>query len=152
MDWCIISTISVEYHGIPFGIAVSVADGPVNNSTGVPYIYIMPDSPSGEDLEKNASSTFSFSEAMSDYCSRNDYIAEDPRCARLVLVGKVTKLTADEIPFAKEALFSRNPVMKFWPASHKFYFAKLEISHVHVLDTFGPSHEVPLKDYFAAKV
>lgn len=29
---------------------------------------------------------------------------------------------------------------------------KLEISHVHLLDTFGESHEVPLKDYFAAKV
>ena len=34
----------------------------------------------------------------------------------------------------------------------EFFFAKLEISNVHVLDTFGPSHEVSLKDYFAAKV
>lgn len=89
MDWCIMSTISVQYHGIPFGISVSISDGPMNNSTGVPYIYIMPGSPSTTDLEKNASSSFSFSEAMSDYCSRNLYDPEDPRCARLVLIGKV---------------------------------------------------------------
>ena len=89
MDWCTISTISIEFGGIPFTVPVSVADGPVNNSTGVPYIYIAPVSPSSKDLQKNASSSFSFSEAMSDYCSRNNYIAEDPRCARLTLLGKV---------------------------------------------------------------
>ena len=152
MDWCTISTISVGFGGIPFAVPISVADGPVNNSTGVPYIYIAPAAPSSKDLQKNASSSFCFSEAMSNYCSRNNYIAEDPRCARLTLSGKVVKLTADEIPFAKEALFSRNPVMKYWPASHDFYFAKLEISRVHLLDTFGPAIEIPVKDYFAAKV
>ena len=89
MDWSVISTISLEYHGVPCGIPVSMADGPVNNSTGVPFIYIAPASPTSKDLEKNASASFSFSEAMSDYCSKNNYIAEDPRCARLTLIGKV---------------------------------------------------------------
>lgn len=90
MDWCIISTVSLAYHGVPCGIPVSVSDGPVNNSTGVPYIYIAPASPTSHDLEKNSSSSFSFSEAMSDYCLKNKYITEDPRCARLTLVGKVS--------------------------------------------------------------
>ncbi|XP_028404534.1 protein CREG1-like isoform X2 [Dendronephthya gigantea] len=152
MDWCVMSTISIQYHGIPFGVPISISDGPVNNSTGVPYIYIAPAAPSASDLKKNGSSSFTFSEAMSDYCSRNSYDPEDPRCARLVLLGKVVKLTADEIPFAKEALFSRHPVMKYWPPSHKFFFAKLVISNIHVLDTFGPAHEVSLKDYFGAKI
>ena len=89
MDWCTISTISVDYNGIPFGSPVSVADGPVNNSTGVPIIYIAPSSQTSKNLQKNALSSFTFSEAMSDYCSRTDYIAESPRCARLTLAGKV---------------------------------------------------------------
>ena len=89
MDWCIISTISIQYNGIPTGIPISVADGPVDNGTGVPYIYIAPAAPTSQDLQHNASSSFSFSEAMTDYCLKNNYIAEDPRCARLTLAGKV---------------------------------------------------------------
>ena len=89
MDWCIISTISIQYNGIPTGIPVSVADGPVDNGTGVPYIYIAPAAPTSKDLKHNASSSFSFSEAMSDYCLKKKYIAEFPKCARLTLAGKV---------------------------------------------------------------
>ncbi|XP_046840965.1 protein CREG1-like [Xenia sp. Carnegie-2017] len=152
LDWGVISTISIEFGGFPSGRPVSVADGPMDNSTGIPYIYIAPATPTSHDLQFNTSASLSFSEAMSDYCSRNQYIAEDPRCARITLYGNIVKVGQEEIPFAKKSLFSRNPIMKRWPASHKFYFAKLEISHVRLLDYFGPCHEIPLKDYFAAKV
>jgi hypothetical protein len=37
----------------------------------------------------------------------------------------VVKLTADEIPFAKEALFSRNPIMKEWPPDHRKINSKI---------------------------
>lgn len=35
------------------------------------------------------------------------YDPEDPRCARLTLTGKMVEVAAEELEFAKKAMFSR---------------------------------------------
>ena len=55
-----------------------------------------------------------------------------------------------EYDLAKTALFERHPVMSEWEQneSHAFYLAKLEISHLWLIDWFGGGYEMPLEDYF----
>ena len=63
-----------------------------------------------------------------------------------------TTLLYHLLVFAKKALFSRHPVMPDWPKNHGWFFAKLNITNVIVLDFFGGAITVPLEDYFNAKV
>ena len=49
-----------------------------------------------------------------------------------------------------QALFSRHPVMADWPADHEWFFAKLAIRQVAVLDYFGGAKYVPLEEYYSA--
>ena len=41
LDWGVLSTISTRkgLEGMPFGNPISISDGGVNNSTGIPYFY-----------------------------------------------------------------------------------------------------------------
>jgi len=66
------------------------------------------------------------------------------------LAGDVIKVAdnSTEQQFAKEALFTRHPVMSEWPESHGWYFAKLNISNVILLDFFGGAIDVPVQEYF----
>ena len=76
------------------------------------------------------------------------------RCAHIILTGSMVEVVkgSDEAEFAKKALFSRHPVMPDWPKNHGWFFAKLNITNVIVLDFFGGAITVPLEDYFNAKV
>ena len=49
-----------------------------------------------------------------------------------------------------KALFSRHPAMAEWPTDHGWYFAKLDITNVIVLDWFGGANDVALTDYYNA--
>lgn len=54
--------------------------------------------------------------AQTDYCKNENYDAQDPRCARLIITGTFVKVTdRKEHAFAQEALYSRHPAMKYWP-------------------------------------
>ena len=55
-----------------------------------------------------------------------------------------------EEDYARDALFSRHPDMAEWPADHGFYFAKIELETIHVLDFFGGVNLVDLDDYYDA--
>ena len=89
MDWAVISTISSQDKEMAFGSPRSVSDGPVNNGTGVPYIYISEADPLSKNLQQNPKASFSFSEAQTDYCVGKKWDTEDPRCARLTIFGEV---------------------------------------------------------------
>ena len=47
-----------------------------------------------------------------------------------------------------QALFSRHPEMPDWPVDHGWYFAKLDISSVILLDYFGGAVDVDLQEYY----
>jgi hypothetical protein len=59
-------------------------------------------------------------------------------------------VNSTEEAFAKRALFSRHPAMPDWPADHGWFFAKLKIGSILVLDYFGGAKQVPLQDYLKA--
>lgn len=154
-EWASVATISTAdpIVGYPFANIVSVSDGPVNEASGIPYIYITRMDLTGHDLLSDPRATISLSEAQSDYCHNAGYDPEDPRCARVLLSGSIVEVKngSAEAAFARTALFSRHPEMEFWPAGHHFFFAKLNISHIYVLDYFGGASEVSVEEYYSAQ-
>ncbi|XDV30809.1 hypothetical protein PO909_033649 [Leuciscus waleckii] len=140
-DWGHLATISTQEQikGLPFGNIFSVSDGPADNSTGVPYFYVTPMDNTVTDLQ-----------AEGDFCRKQVYDPEDPRCARLTLTGKMVEVGPDELDFAKEAMFSRHPVMKKWPPGHKWFFMKLVLQQVWLQDWVGGVSVITLEEYFKA--
>ena len=67
-EWAALATIATRdpIIGFPFANVLSISDGPVDNSTGVPYIYISPWEISARDLSHNnkASLTMSLAQVL----------------------------------------------------------------------------------------
>ncbi|XP_071003550.1 protein CREG2-like [Oncorhynchus clarkii lewisi] len=78
------------------------------------------------------------------------YDPEDPCCARLTLTGKMGEVDPEEVEFAKEAMFSRHPVMKKWLVGHNWFVMKLQLTQVWLQDWVGGVSLIPLEDYFKA--
>ncbi|KAK0133891.1 Protein CREG2 [Merluccius polli] len=151
-DWGHLSTISTQekIKGFPFGNIFSVSDGPLDNSTGVIYFYVTAMDNSVADLRSNPNASLTFSEAEGEYCRHMIYDPEDPRCARLTLTGKMVDVGPEEQEFAKEAMFSRHPLMGKWPVGHNWFFMKLELVQIWLQNWFGGVSRIPVEDYFRA--
>jgi len=151
-DWLALATESTRagLQGTPFASIFSFADGPKDNSTGIPYFYLTNMDMSTKDLRENPKTSATMSLAQGNYCAARKLDPEDPRCAHVILAGEMVPLkkNSQEEIFAKQALFSRHPVMAEWPANHEWFFAKLNISNVILLDFFGGAIDVPLEDYY----
>jgi len=151
-NYTVIGTISTRENiaGYPFANMVSYSDGPLGHSTGIPYFYMSDMSMSSLDLLANPDMSIVLSLAQGTYCTESGYDPQDPRCAHVILTGKRIKLEkgSEEEAFAKEAVFSRHPAMEEWPANHGFYFCKLDIASVVLLDFFGGASIVAVEDYF----
>ncbi|ENN82489.1 hypothetical protein YQE_01137 [Dendroctonus ponderosae] len=65
-----------------------------------------------------------------------------------ILVNKST----EEHEFAKKALFERHPPMKYWPANHGFYVAKVKPTQILLLNNFGGLVTVNVQDYLSASL
>lgn len=65
-DWAALATIATREPiiGFPFANVLSISDGPVENSTGVPYIYISPWEISARDLSHNNKASLTMSLAQ----------------------------------------------------------------------------------------
>jgi len=155
-NWAAMATISSRdpIVGFPFANIFSISDGPEDNSTGVPYIYISPWEISAKDLTHNNKASLTMSLAQGGYCQQNDLDPEDPRCAHVILTGEFIKLSSgsEEEDFARKSLFTRHPIMPDWPVGHHWFFAKIEIQNIQLLDYFGGAVTVPVKDYFEAQL
>jgi len=155
-NWLSMATISTRsgLQGTPFASVFSFSDGPLGNSTGVPYFYLTELDMSTKDLKDNPKASVTMSLAQGSYCTQKELDPEDPRCAHLILAGEVVQLDQDseERAFAQEALFSRHPVMQDWPTSHHWFFAKLAVTKILLLDFFGGAIDVPLKDYYSVEL
>jgi len=151
-EWTSMATMSTRAPGYPTANVFSVSDGPVSNSSGVPYFYLSAWELSVHDLMKNNRASLTMSLAQGGYCTANDIDPEDPTCAHVIFTGKIQFLKpADpEVVFAKEALFTRHPAMEGWPKGHEWSFAKLEIEDIMLLDFYGGVKHVAIEDYFAA--
>jgi len=155
-NWAAMATISSRdpIVGFPFANIFSISDGPEDNSTGVPYIYISPWEISAKDLTHNNKASLTMSLAQGGYCAQHNLDPEDPRCAHVILTGEFIKLSpgSEEEEFARKSLFTRHPIMPDWPAGHHWFFAKIEIKNIQLLDYFGGAVTVPVKDYFNAQL
>ncbi|ODM98822.1 Protein CREG1 [Orchesella cincta] len=150
-NWTSLATISTmsPVIGYPFVNIFSITDGPANNSSGIPYLYLTPLDMSVTDLESDSRASLTMSLAQSGYCRQQQYDPEDPRCAHVILSGSIKPVTQkDEITFARNAMFSKHPEMPDWPKDHGWFFAKLDIRNIVVLDYFGGAKTVTIDDYF----
>jgi len=151
-DWTSMATFSTRMPGYPTANVFSVSDGTVDKSTGIPYFYLSDLELSMHDLKANNKASITMSLAQGDYCKKLEYDAEDPRCAHLILTGKIVTLdeNSDEYTLAKEGLFNRHPEMPTWPASHGWTFRKLDIENIMLLDFFGGVKTPTVEEYLNA--
>lgn len=155
-NWGVVATISVqsEISGLPYANVFSFADGVLGNSSyGTPFFFMTPMDVSAQDIAQNPAVTLVASEAQSDICDKKQLDPESPVCARVMLTGIMERITNEEdVSFARHILFTRHPAMSSWPKSHQWFFAKLIIKQIQLLDFYGGITNVPLEDYFAAKL
>ncbi|KAH0568925.1 protein CREG1 [Cotesia glomerata] len=151
-NWTSVATISRQ-QGIasfPFANVVALSDGPRGNGSGVPYMFLTPLDFTSKDLKEDARATLMVTLAQGSYCIHKEMEPIDPRCARTILSGKVQAIDhkSPEYVVAQDAIYGRHPSLKYMPRDHEFYFAKLKIFFIAVLDTFGGAKFVSVKDYF----
>lgn len=159
--WGTLSTISTRkgLEGRPFGNPNSIADGPTGASTGVPYFYVSGMDQSMIDIAKDKGVSLTLSEAALPgftscaITSSGSGDPENPPCARLVISGSFLNISGtEEAAIAERALFSRHPVMATWPSDHSWFFGKLDIADLWMIDTYGGAASIDPKDYFDASL
>ncbi len=75
------------------------------------------------------------------------------QCESVICDGVMVNLfqvNGSEASVAKAALFSRHPEMIDWPTDHSWFFAKMNITQVWVLDYFGGVKTVTAEEYYRA--
>lgn len=152
-DWASMATISTHdpVKGQPFSNAFSISDGPPGNGSGTPYLYLTHMEISVQDLQVNPQASMSVSLAQTPFCKHKGYDPQSPLCAHIILSGSVQEVNGtEEADIAKKSLFSRHPEMIDWPVDHNWFFAKMNITQVWVLDYFGGVKMVSPEDYYKA--
>ncbi|KAG7207400.1 hypothetical protein KM043_009052 [Ampulex compressa] len=150
-EWVSIATMSTrrDIESFPTVNLVSFADGSLGNGSGIPYLYLTPLDFTSQDLSRDSRATLLMTLAQGKYCKDKMWDPMDPRCARIMLSGKIKTLhnNSTEHEYAKRTFFERHPKLINLPADHGFYFAKLKIKAVVLLDTFGGPKYISVKDY-----
>ena len=76
---------------------------------------------------------------------------KSPICARLTAMGTFVNVSAtSEEAVAQDALFSLHPAMSLWPDDHSWFFFKLELTQLWLVNIYGGASTVLAADYFAA--
>ncbi|XP_020578711.1 protein CREG1 [Phalaenopsis equestris] len=145
--WGVLSTISSDQGGSPFGNVVSFSDGLPDDGRGIPYFYLTELDPTARDALKDARSSFTLSEHPLGTCGKKD--PENPTCAKLTLTGKLKLVdnSSAEIQFAKNALFSKHPEMEDWPIGHNFKIFRLDIENIFLIDWYGGAKPITPPQY-----
>ncbi|KAJ4761432.1 Pyridoxamine 5'-phosphate oxidase family protein [Rhynchospora pubera] len=146
-SWGVLSTISSDLEGSPFGNVVSYSDGLPGHGRGVPYFYLTALDPTARDALHDERSSFTLSEFPLGTCG--DIDPENPTCSKLTLSGKLkmVEFNTTEGEFAKKALFTKHPEMEGWPENHKFRIFKLNIEHIFLIDWFGGPKPISPSEY-----
>ncbi|KAM6177989.1 protein CREG2-like [Rhynchocyon petersi] len=150
--WGCLATVSAQekIQGLPFGNCLPISDGPINNSTGIPFFYLTPKDPTVSNLMKNPMATLMLPELEGELCRKNIVDPEDSRCVRLTLTGQMIAVSPEEAEFAKQAMFSRHPVMRKWPRQYEWFFMKMRIEHIWLQKWYGGASEISREEYFKA--
>ncbi|XP_004617986.2 protein CREG2 [Sorex araneus] len=150
--WGCLATVSALHKmpGLPFGSCQPMSDGPLNNSTGIPFFYVTLKDPAVADLMKNPMASLLLPESEGEFCRKSIVDPEDPRCARLTLTGQMVIVPVEEVEFAKQAMFSRHPVMRKWPRQYEWFFMKMQVERVWLQRWYGEVSDIPREEYFKA--
>ncbi|XP_072755127.1 protein CREG1 [Anoplolepis gracilipes] len=152
VDWAGLATISTREDVETFPVAnlVSISDGPIGNGTGIPYMYLTPLDFSAKDLIKDHRASLLVSLEQGNYCKNKQLDPMDPRCPRVMISGKIVavKNNTAEHQIAKELFFDRHPQLANMPANHAFFFAKMKIFAIALLNAFGGPKYISVEDYF----
>ncbi|XP_075056329.1 protein CREG2 [Mixophyes fleayi] len=148
--WGILATISTQetIQEVPFGQVLLTSDGPMGNSTGIPFFYVTPKSSFITDLIKNPVASFTFADSDGDICRKSITNPQDPQCAALTLAGQMVNVPPDGADFAKKALFSRHPGMRKWSQNYNCLLMKMKIEQIYVTDCYGGVYSLSLEDYY----
>ncbi|KAL2532169.1 Pyridoxamine 5'-phosphate oxidase family protein [Abeliophyllum distichum] len=151
-SWGVLSTISTNWGGAPFGNVVSFSDGLPDKGKGIPYFYLTTLDPTASNALKDQRSSLTISEYNLGTCGKKD--PENPTCAKITLLGKLKLLDGDseEVEFAQTALFTKHPEMKGWPKSHKFQIFKLDIENIFMINWFGGAKPLTVDQYLHTKM
>eukprot|EP00262_Sarcandra_glabra_P005458 TRINITY_DN1708_c0_g1_i1.p1 TRINITY_DN1708_c0_g1~~TRINITY_DN1708_c0_g1_i1.p1 ORF type:complete len:220 (-),score=28.93 TRINITY_DN1708_c0_g1_i1:291-929(-) len=151
-SWGVLSTISSDFGGAPFGNVVSFSDGLPGQGRGIPYFYLTTLDPTARNALKDERSSLTISEYPIGSCGTID--PENPTCAKLTLIGKLKLVDrkSKEGKFAEQALFSKHAEMKGWPNSHNFQIFKLEIEDIFLINAFGGPKPLTLDQYLHPKM
>lgn len=149
--WTSVATVSSrkDTENYPFVNLISFSDGTLGNGTGIPYLFLTPLDFTAQDVFKDNRATIMVTLAEGRWCEQKNYDPMDPRCARVVFSGKIKAVNEDnpEYPIAKNAVYGRHPWLAHMPPDHHFFFAKLKIGTIALLDTFGGPKYITLDDY-----
>lgn len=150
-NWTSVATISSrkDISSFPSANVISFSDGHIGNGSGIPYMFLTPLDFTAQDIFKDNRATLMMTLAQGCYCHKKNYDPMDPRCARVILTGQIISMknNSAELEIAKNAVFGRHPWLQNMPPDHHFFFAKLEIASIAMLDTFGGPKFVPVDDY-----
>ncbi|XP_027301745.2 protein CREG2 isoform X4 [Anas platyrhynchos] len=102
------------------------------------------------DLLKDPVASLTLPEADGNFCRKNAVDPEDPRCARLTLTGQMVTVPPEETEFAKQAMFSRHPVIRKWPHSYEWFFMKMNIERIWLQSWYAGVSAVPVEEYLKA--
>ncbi|CAH2080000.1 unnamed protein product [Thlaspi arvense] len=149
-SWGVLSTLSIEHEGAPFGNVVSYSDGLPEKGNGIPYFYLTILDPTTRNALKDSRASFAISESPIGTCKRDPM---DPTCSKLTLTGKLLQVDegSKEEEVAKEALFTKHPEMMDWPKEHDFRFFKLEIINIFLINWYGGAKSITVDEYLRYK-
>ncbi|PIA62258.1 hypothetical protein AQUCO_00200324v1 [Aquilegia coerulea] len=150
--WGVLSTISLELKGAPFGNVVSFSDGLPDKGSGIPYFYLTTLDPTARNALKDERASLTVSEFSTGSCGKKD--PENPSCAKLTLSGKLKLVQGNtkEAESAASALFAKHPEMKGWPKNHNFNFYKLDIEDIFLIDWFGGPKPITVDQYLRPRM
>ncbi|KAM8819811.1 protein CREG2 [Eudromia elegans] len=150
--WGFVATQAAQgqIQGMPYGNCLLISDGPINNSTGIPFFYVTPKDKTVADLLKNPVASLTLPEVDGNFCRKNVIDPEDPRCTRLTLTGQMVTVPAEEVEFAKQAMFSRHPVIRKWPRNYEWFFLKMNIEHIWLQSWYGEVSTITVEEYLKA--
>ena len=151
-DWGSIATISTQKKilGLPYANVASISDGIIGkSSSGIPYFFKSGWDVSSKDMAQNPAATLLVTLAQSDICKKAGEDPMSPVCARVMLTGNFVKVTdPKEIAEAKSYMFTRHPAMEDWPTSHGWFFAKLDLKHIQMLDYYGGITTLDVEEFY----
>ncbi|KAF5306488.1 hypothetical protein FQR65_LT07316 [Abscondita terminalis] len=154
VGWATIATISTmpEIKSFPYANLEEIVDGLDNKGNGIPYFFVAVYDPLTSDTDIDNRCTLIASLAENDWCKQQNLEEEDPRCARVMMSGRFIKIdqTTTEYTSALNQFHVKHPQTNYWPASHHFYIAKMDINHINLFDSFGGLKTVNVTEYFAA--